>query len=165
MNPLDVGLGAVALISILVGVLRGFVREAAALAGWIAAVALVLNFASDLGERLPFGQGANAARTAIAAILIVVACTLCASLVGRLLRAAMTAAKLAGPDRALGAVFGVIRALAIALVLAVVVVQGGLAQHSFWKSSVSAPYLEAALRFVSPGLMPASQPPASVTGV
>jgi membrane protein required for colicin V production len=169
MNPVDAGLVAIALISVLVGALRGFVREAAALAGWVVAVALVLNLAHDLGERLPFGPvssgGAGGLRTAIAAILIVVVCMLSASLLGRLLRAAMSAAKLGGPDRALGALFGAIRAAAISMVVAVVVVHAGLAQRSFWKSSRAAPWLEAALRFASPGVIPAADRPVSATGV
>jgi membrane protein required for colicin V production len=169
MNPLDAGLCVVALISMAAGALRGFVREAAALAGWALAVVLVLNLAHGLGERLPFGTdsgaGAGGIRTAVAALLIVVACALGASLVGRLLRAALTAAKLGGPDRALGALFGAIRAAAVAMVVAVVVLHTGLAQRPFWKSSRAAPWLEAALRFASPGIIPAAQRQVSVTGV
>jgi membrane protein required for colicin V production len=169
VNPLDAGLCVIALVSVAAGALRGFVREAAALAGWIVAVVLVLNLAHGLGERLPFGTGvgvgAGGIRTAIAALLIVVACILGASLVGRLLRAALTAAKLGGPDRALGALFGAIRAAAVSMVVAVIVLHAGLAQRPFWKSSRAAPWLEAALRFASPGIIPAAGRPASVTGV
>ena len=45
MNLFDVSLLVVALISVLIGALRGFVKEAAALAGWVVAVGLVLKFA------------------------------------------------------------------------------------------------------------------------
>jgi len=154
MNPFDAALGLVTLLSILAGAFRGFVREAAALAGWILAVILVLSASRKLGLRLPFDPGSNEARTVIAAILIVLACTLGASLVGRLLRAALTAAKLGGPDRALGALFGAVRAGAIAVLTAAVVMHTGLAQRAFWMSSRTAPWLEAALRFASPGFVP-----------
>ncbi len=164
MNPLDIGLAAVALVSIVAGALRGFVREAVALTGWVVAAVLVLNTSTNLGMHLPFHAGSTGVRTAIAALLIVVVCTLIAALVGRLLRAAMTAAHLGGPDRALGALFGVARAVAVSLVVAVVVIHFGMSQQPFWKSSRVAPLLEAALRFASPGLVPSLDRPVSAPG-
>ena len=164
MNPLDAALAAVALVSVLAGAFRGFVRETVALMGWIVAAVLVLNTSTGLGQRLPFDPGSTGARTAIAAILIVVLCTLSAALVGRILRAAMAAAHLGDPDRALGALFGLARAVAISLVVAVVVIHFGMSQRPFWKSSRSAPWLEAALRLVSPGLAPSVLWPAPGPG-
>jgi len=164
MNPLDASLAAVVLISVLAGALRGFVREAVTLVGWIVATVLVLHSSTSLGQRLPFNPGSPGARTAIAAILIVVVCTLSATLLGRLLRAAMTAARLGGPDRALGALFGVARAVAVSLVMAVIVIHFGMSQQPFWKSSRVAPLLEAALRFASPGLAPSVDRPAFAPG-
>jgi len=164
MNPLDIGLAAVALISVIAGAFRGFVREAVALAGWIVASLLVLNASVDLGKRLPFDPGSGGARTAIAAILIVVVCILTAALAGRILRGALTAAHLAGPDRALGALFGLVRAVAISLVVAVLVIHFGMSQRPFWKSSRLAPLLEAALRLASPDLAPSVYWPALAPG-
>jgi membrane protein required for colicin V production len=152
MNLFDVALVVVAVVSVLAGAVRGFMREAAALVGWVAAVVLVVNTSARLGQHLPFEAGSAGARTAIAAILIVLACILAAHLVGRLLHAAMAAAQLGGPDRALGALFGVARATAVWLLIAVVVIHIGLSQQAFWKSSHLAPLLEAALRSISPEL-------------
>lgn len=164
MNPIDIGLVMVALVSVAAGAWRGFAREALALAGWVAAAVLAIHLARPLGEKIPFDFGLAGVRTAIAAIAIVVVCTLLAGLAGRLLRQAMKAVDLGGPDRALGALFGAARAAAIGLVLATVVVHAGLAQRAFWKSSVAAPWLEAALRFASPAFAPATERSASATG-
>jgi uncharacterized membrane protein required for colicin V production len=141
MNLLDAALAAVALVSVLAGAFRGFVRETVALTGWIVAAVLVLNASTGLGQRLPFDPGSTGARTAIAAILIVVLCTLCAALVGRILRAAMAAAHLGG-----------------------LVIHFGMSQRPFWKSSRLAPWLEAALRLASPGLAPSVLWPAPAPG-
>jgi membrane protein required for colicin V production len=165
MNLFDGFLVALALVSVIAGAVRGFVREAAALAGWILAVVLVLNVSVGLGKRFPFDPGSAGARTAIAAILIVLACVLGASLVGRILRAALTAAQLGGPDRAMGALFGIVRALAVSLLIAVVVIHAGLSQSPFWKSSRLAPSLEAALRLISPELAPVVQWSRAAPGV
>jgi membrane protein required for colicin V production len=161
MNLLDVALVVVALLSMVIGAMRGFVKEAAGLAGWIVAVALVLNFAVGIGQRLPFDPGSAGIRTGIAAILIVLVCLLAANLLGRLLRAAMTAARLGGPDRALGALFGVARAAAVWLLIALVVMHAGLTERPFWKSSRLAPLLAAALRLVAPEVAPSGRPMAA----
>jgi len=165
MNLFDASLGLVAVVSVIVGAMRGFVKEAAALAGWIAAVVLVLNSSASLGQRLPFDAGSAGVRTAIAAMLIVLACILAAHLIGRMLRAVITAAQLGGPDRALGALFGVARAGAVWLLVAAVAVHLGLSERPFWKSSRLAPLLEAALRLVSPELAPSAHRPMAAWGV
>ena len=165
MNLFDLSLVAAALASVIVGAIRGFVKEAAALAGWILAVVLVLNSSVTLGKHLPFEAGSIGVRTTIAAILIVLACVLAAHLLGRLLRMAITAAQLTGADRALGALFGVGRAAAAWLLVAVFVIQAGLSDHLFWKSSSLAPSLEAALRLISPGLAPPAHRPLVARGV
>jgi len=165
MNLFDASLLALALLSVIAGALRGFVKELVALAGWILAVVLVMGFAVDLGRSLPFNPGSDGVRTAIGALLIVLACVLGANLLGRLLRAAMAAAQLGGPDRALGALFGVARAAAVWLLVAVVVIHVGLSQRPFWKSSRLAPYLEAELRLISPELGSSAHWPPVAPGV
>jgi membrane protein required for colicin V production len=156
MSLVDLALIAVALISVVAGAMRGFVKELAALGGWVLAVLLVIQFSVSLGRRLPFDPASGGLRTAIAAILIVLICVLGASLVGRMLRAVITAAHLGGADRALGALFGVVRAAAVWLLAAVVVIHLGLGQRSYWKSSRLAPLIEAALRWMSPELLPSA---------
>jgi membrane protein required for colicin V production len=165
MNLFDMALIMAALVSVIVGAIRGFVKEAAALAGWILAVVLVLNVSVSLGRRLPFDAGSVGVRTAIAAIGIVLVCVLTAHLVGRLLHAAVAAAQLSGADRALGALFGVGRAAAVWLLVALVVIRVGLSESPFWRSSRLAPSLEAALRLISPDLAPSMRRPIIVRGV
>ncbi len=165
MNLFDASLMALAMISVVAGALRGFVKELVALAGWVLAVVLVMRFSVQLGRSLPFDAGPDGVRTAICAILIVLVCVVGANLAGRLLRAAMSAARLAGPDRALGALFGLVRAAAVWLLIAVVVIHLGLSQRPFWKTSRLAPWLEAALRLVSPELGSPANWPATGHGV
>ena len=165
MNLLDAALLIVALVSVIAGAIRGFVKEAAALAGWVLATVLVLSSAGDLGRHLPFEAGSAGVHTAIAAFVIVLVCILVAHLLGRLLRAALAAAKLGGPDRALGALFGVARAGAIWVLLAAVVMHLGLSQHELWKSSRLAPWLEAALRLVPSDFAVPTHRPMAALGV
>ena len=99
------------------------------------------------------------------AILIVLACVVVAHLVGRLLRAVMTAAQLGGPDRVLGALFGIARAGAIWLLVAAAVIHFDLSQRVFWKSSRLAPLLEAALRWIAPEFASSTHRPMAAPGV
>jgi len=165
MNLFDMALVMAALVSVIIGAIRGFVKEAAALAGWVLAVALVLNASVSLGQRLPFDAGSVGVRTGIAAIVIVLVCVLTAHLVGRTLHAAISAAHLSGADRALGALFGIGRAAAVWLLVALVVIHVGLSERPFWRSSRLAPSLEAALRLISPELAPSMHRPIVVRGV
>lgn len=165
MNLLDIALLMAAVVSVIVGAVRGFVKEAAALAGWVLAVVLVMSASVSLGQRLPFEAGSIGVRTGVAAILIVLVCVLAAHLLGRLLRAAVAAAQLSGADRALGALFGIGRAAAVWLLVALVVIRVGLAESPFWRSSRLAPSLEAALRLISPDLAPSSHRPIVARGV
>jgi membrane protein required for colicin V production len=164
VNPIDAGLLLLTVLSVLVGAWRGLVREVFGLAGWVVSAVLAMKFARVLGEHLPFGAGVPGVRTAVGAVAIVIVCTLAASLLGRLLQGAMKAIRLGGADHALGAFFGAVRAAAIGLVVATVVVHTGLAQRAIWKSSVAAPWLEAALRFASPAFVPSMERSASMTG-
>lgn len=165
MNLFDIALLMAAVVSVIVGAVRGFIKEAAALAGWVLAVVLVMNASVSLGQRLPFEAGSIGVRTGVAAILIVLVCVLTAHLLGRLLRAAVAAAQLSGADRALGALFGIGRAAAVWLLVALVVIRVGLAESPFWRSSRLAPSLEAALRLISPDLAPSSHRPIVARGV
>jgi len=166
MNLFDLALIVAALVSVIVGAIRGFVKEAAALAGWVLAVVLVMNASVSLGRHLPFDAGSSGTlRTAIAAIAIVLGCVLAAHLIGRLLRSAITAAQLGGADRALGALFGIGRAAAVWLLVGIVVIHIGLTDSSFWRSSRLAPKLEAALRLISPDLAPSIHRPLVAWGV
>jgi membrane protein required for colicin V production len=165
MNLLDAALVLVALVSVIGGAIRGFAKEAAALAGWVLATVLVLGSAADLGRHLPFEAGSAGVHTAIAAGLIVLVCILAAHLAGRLLRAALAAVQLGGPDRALGALFGVVRAGAIGLLVAAMVMHLGLSQSAFWKSSRLAPWLEAALRLLPSDFAIPTHRPMAAPGV
>ncbi|GAB4465557.1 MAG: colicin V production protein [Burkholderiaceae bacterium] len=152
MNALDwVVVGALG-VSVLLGILRGFVREALAVAGWVAGIALALRYSVELGMKLPFDVPVPALRTGIGALAIVVASVFIGALAGWIVRRLIEAARLSAADRALGALFGVARAVLI--VFAVVFFASGttVARGALWRESALLPPIEAAVRFASPYL-------------
>lgn len=154
MNEIDWAIVAVVALSVLLGILRGFVREVLALAGWVIGIWLALRFASALGRELPFDIPWSEARTALAAFAIVLGSLVAAGLVSWLIGKLLKAAKLSGTDRFLGALFGLLRAALIVLLVALFAGRTALAQQPLWRESLLLPHVEAAVRFAAPLLPP-----------
>lgn len=139
-------------LSILLGVLRGIVRELVALAGWITAIVLALHYASDVGAVLPLPVNWPALRTGLGALLIVLVVVFAAGIAGWLIQKLLSAAKLSAADRTLGAGFGLLRAALVLLTAVFFSYDTALAQRPWWRASVVLPHVEATVRFVAPHL-------------
>jgi len=155
MSPVDWIIIAGVGLSVLLGILRGFVREVLSLAGWIVGIWLAIRFAPSLGNHLPFDTPWAEVRTAIAALVIVVATVFVAALIGWLASKLLSAVKLSGTDRLLGAIFGLVRALLIVVLVALFAGRTALAQQPWWRESVLVPHVEAAVRLATP-LLPSA---------
>ncbi len=147
MNALDWALLAVMGASILLGLLRGFMRELISLAGWIAGIWLAFRFAAAISASVPIGDEWPLARTAAVAVLIVVACVFAAALVGWLVRELIKAARLSAADRTLGGLFGLARGLLIVGLAVFLVRDTALYREPLWRDSLVLPQIEAALAF------------------
>lgn len=147
MNSLDWVVVAVIGASILLGLLRGFMREMISLAGWIAGIWLAFRFAVPIAAALPLAQDWPLARTGAVALLIVVVCVFLAALVGWLVRELIRAAKLSAADRTLGGFFGLARGLLIVGLAIFLVRDTALYHEPLWRQSLVLPRIEAALAF------------------
>ena len=139
-------------LSVLLGVLRGFVREAVALAGWVAAVVLALRYSQQVGEALPIDIAWPAVRVALGAVLIVVGTVFVASLLGWALKKLLAASHLTATDRVLGGLFGVVRAVLVVFAFAWFTSGTAMSRQTWWRESAFLPPIEAALRFAAPRL-------------
>jgi membrane protein required for colicin V production len=147
MNALDWVVVAVLGASILLGLLRGFMRETISLAGWIAGIWLAFRFAVPISASVPLAQEWPLARTAAVAMLIVVGCVFAAALLGWLVRELVKAAKLSAADRTLGGLFGLARGLLIIALAVFLVRDTALYREPMWRESLVLPRIEAALAF------------------
>jgi membrane protein required for colicin V production len=144
MNTVDYILVVLMAISGLVGVLRGFIREALSVLVWILALWGAARYGGQLGPLLggvledPVLQ-LWAGRT-LAFVGILFAGSLLGWLAGYLIRnSAVT-----GTDRVLGLLFGLARGV-IAIVLVILVLEeAGFASESWWQRSKLIPYAAAA---------------------
>lgn len=134
-------------LSILVGLLRGFIREVVSVVGWVVGAYLAVQFAVSLGARIPLEVEWPLAKTLLAGALIVVVCVFAAALIGWLLQRVLAAVKLSAADRILGGIFGLARGLLILGLLVFFAHDTAVAQQQFWRDSIVLPQAEAAVRF------------------
>ena len=136
MNEIDWIILALLLVSTIVGIMRGMVRETLAIVGWIVGAMLALRYAGDLADQIPLPQAGVIARTIVAAVVIVVLCLVAVGLFGALLRKLMEVASLSFEDRILGAVFGFIRGILVTCVCVFVFgLSTQLSGSDLWKQS------------------------------
>ncbi len=154
MNALDWAIVAVIVLSVGIGLWRGLVRELLSLAGWIAGVVLALLYSPAVGATLPFDAAWTAARTALAALLIVLGCVVVAHLAAWVIGKLLQAVHLSGVDRTFGALFGLLRAALVLFLVVIFVGRTELARQPIWRESMLMPHLQAAVRFAAPLLPP-----------
>ena len=152
---IDWALLAVLLLSVIAGVVRGFVFEVMALVGWLVAWFAAQWFAADVGAWLPVGTPGSALNVAAAFVLCFVAGLVAWTLLARLVRLLIHATPLSVADRALGAGFGLLRGGVVLLAVATVVALTPAAKSAAWRASHGAMWLNTAIQGLKPAL-PAS---------
>jgi membrane protein required for colicin V production len=142
MTPVDYVILLLTLVSVVVGVWRGFTTEALSLFTLLAAIALAWTFASALEPSIGSWVAAAEVRLWTARVIIFVAVLVIGGLVSWLARKLVRHTGLSGLDRTLGAGFGLLRA-ALLIGLAVIVLQfAELDQESWWQGARLRPYAE-----------------------
>ena len=142
MTVFDYVFFAVLALSVLLGAWRGLVAEVFALAGWVLALVLAWKSAEFLTPYLGAVAAAHWARWGIAFLLVFVLTLIVMALARALMAELLKAAGLGLSDRALGAVFGTLRGLIIALVVVLLAGLTEVPSQPWWRGAVSAPPLE-----------------------
>ena len=131
-------------ISVVVGAVRGFVREAVALVTWLVAIWIAWRFSGFLHPYLGGVLETAAQKAWVARGIVFLIVLLVGALVGHLLVwLTRTAAGLGAVDRVFGALFGFTRGV---VVVAFAVMLGhalGLENEPWWTHSRLMPYVEA----------------------
>ncbi len=133
-------------VSALLSILRGFVREAFALCGWIAGVWLALTFGPAGAELLQGYVAVPTLRYAIAGLVLFFSALIVAALVARFFGAAVEKTGLSGTDRTLGMVFGMARGGVIVTVLVLLAHLTPLPEDPWWSEAVLIEPFEQAAR-------------------
>ncbi len=150
LSWVDGSLLAVLAVSVVIGLVRGFVFECLALAGWVVAWFAAQWAAPVLAPHIPVGVAGSGLNLGVAFALAFLAAVVVWTLLARLIRMLIHATPLSIPDRLLGAGFGVLRGGVLLLALASVVTLTPAAQSTPWRSSHGARWLGQALQALKP---------------
>ncbi|MGE5468114.1 MAG: CvpA family protein [Ignavibacteria bacterium] len=152
MTAFDFALLAIVGASVLLGLWRGVASELLALAAWVAAFFAARYFGTDVGRMLSkwIADPALALAAGYAAVFVAV---LLAFAMGRIVISLMLRAVGLGLiDRLLGAAFGVVRGVFIALAAVLVGGMTALPKEAWWRDAMFAPPLETAVIAAKPWL-------------
>lgn len=144
-------LGILAL-SAAVGLWRGLVSEIIALLAWVLALAVGWLYSSEVATMLVGVIAEPVWRQVAAFALLFVGVLLIAAVLRFLLRELLRAAGLGPADRFFGTLFGLVRGVAIAIVLVLFGGLVGIAAEPWWTNALFAPPLETAVIASKPWL-------------
>ena len=142
MNGADWIIIAIVVISCLIGVWRGFMREAISLATWIIGLWLAWTFSSSIEPMLGGLLSGPQVKVWVARLIILVLVVLAGNLVGYIVTRAVRYSPFGVADRLLGVLFGLLRG---ALLVGIGVILGELLEldaEPWWKDSALLPYMD-----------------------
>jgi len=125
----------IVVISILVGLIRGFVEEAFSLLVWTAAFLIAFQYSGDLAMQLEGHIELPSARASLAFAGVFLSVLLVGGLLTFLVGKLVEKTGLSGTDRLLGGAFGGIRGLFIVLALMLVAGLTPVTQDPWWQQS------------------------------
>ena len=150
----DYAILAIIGISALISVLRGFVREALSLIGWIIAFWVALTFTQPVADLLVDRITVPSVRLAAAFFALFMGCLLVVGIVNFLAGKLIESTGLSGTDRMLGVVFGVARGAVVVCILVLLAGLTAVPQDPWWQQSVLMKHFERAAIEIR-GLLPA----------
>ncbi|MGD2055309.1 MAG: CvpA family protein [Gammaproteobacteria bacterium] len=135
MAWIDIAIVALIVLSAVLSLFRGFVKEALALASWLMALWIAMIFYEQLANVLAQWITEPSIQKVVAFCILFISVLLVGAMVNFLASGLVTKTGLAGTDRLLGVVFGVARG---AFIVAILVLFAGLTpmpQDAWWHDS------------------------------
>lgn len=135
MNWADITIICIILLSALISLFRGFIREILSLLAWVGAFWAATLFAHPVAAALEPYIAMPAVRTVLAFVGILILTLLLCGIVNFLVGRLLARTGLTGPDRLFGAVFGLLRGAAIVAILVFLAGLTPLPGMSWWHES------------------------------
>ncbi|MDD2759710.1 MAG: CvpA family protein [Methylomonas sp.] len=136
---IDYAIVALVLISAIIGLIRGFIKEAFALFTWIVAIGVGLHYSRDFAVLLQTVISYPSARIATAFIALFFMTLILGGLISFLLNQLIEKTGLTGTDRLLGMLFGIIRGAVLVSVMVMLAGITPLPEDPWWKQSLLIP--------------------------
>jgi len=131
---------AVFLLSALMGLFRGLVKEALSLLGWIVAVWCAWRFGAAVANWIPSVADDSVIEIWAARIIVVIVVLILSGLLSRLIGIVIHQTGLSGTDRMVGMVFGMARGAVLIALVVMMLDAAGFAADPWWQESKLIPY-------------------------
>ena len=142
MAWLDIVILVIILLSALISLVRGFVREAFSLAVWVLAFWVSWSFFRDLEVPLQGWITSPTARLGIAFAVLMIATLAVGGLVNFLIIQLVELTGMSGTDRLIGMVFGAARGVLLVAVLVLLAGLTSLPKEEWWLASALVAYFQ-----------------------
>ncbi|MDN5881867.1 MAG: CvpA family protein [Nitrosospira sp.] len=152
MTVFDYAVLAILVLSVMLSVVRGVVRELLSLAGWVVAFMVANSFAAGFAPILPSIIDGELLRTMLAFAGLFLSALLAMGLITMLTSALVRSVGLGFADRFFGSLFGFVRGLMVVLLIVLAAGLTALPQEPFWRKAVLSEPLEMAAMMVTPWL-------------
>lgn len=143
LNEIDYGIIGIISVSVLFGLLRGFVREAMSLMTWIVAGILGMLYCDEVGAWFT-SISVVGVRLLLAFILIVLVTLIVGGIISHLISKLIKSTKFSITDRIIGILFGLARGVAVIALVVLIVQPSIISKKDIWKASVLVPQFEPA---------------------
>lgn len=140
MNWADWLVVAVIVVSALLSLRRGFVKEALSLVTWVAAFIVARVFTDNLSVLLADYIDTPSARVIAAFVILFVVTLIVGALINRLISLIIEATGLSSTDRLLGMVFGIARGGLLVVVIVALLGMTPVIQDRWWQESALIPH-------------------------
>lgn len=148
----DLAIALGLLLSTVVGMWRGLVREVMSLVGWLVAYMVAQTHGAMVGLQLPVSEPGSPLNVLAGMVVVFIGVWLAWALLTWAVRQVLVASGLDGTDRLLGATFGLLRGLLVALLLVLGVSMTPVQQWEPWQASHAVPWLHVMLMQLRPWL-------------
>ena len=135
MIGVDYAILGILLISSFISLVRGFVKEALSLVGWIMAFWISLSFAVPLSKLLAASMEDPTLRLIIAFIVLFILTLIVSAVINFFASRLVQRTGLTGTDRFLGVIFGFLRGALLVSVLVLLAGLTSLPKESWWDDS------------------------------
>ncbi len=139
----DYAILGIILVSALIGLFRGFVKEAFSLGTWIASIFIGISFSRPFSAFLVDYIEVPSIRIAVAFVVLLLLTLILGGMLSYLISQIIDKTGLSGTDRFAGFLFGIARGILVIPVLVLLAGLTPLPQDSWWvESSLIAPFQE-----------------------
>ena len=142
MAIIDYVILSIVVVSTLISLVRGFVKESLSLLTWIAAFAIAIGFAQTASALVPKAVDIQSARVALAFMVLFVLVLIIGGIINWIISTLVNKTGLTGTDRSVGMIFGLVRGVFIVAILILLAHLTAMPNESWWRASTLIPQFQ-----------------------